>query len=90
MTFWCVLLGSYPTDIQKVKTCKSEKLLRPGKTADIADLPEDHPAINITNARNGHDHRIKIFHDICHLSLNVIDLAIMEFDLLYGMNDLDR
>lgn len=54
------------------------------------DFSKDHPAIDITNARDGHDERIKIFHDIGLFRLNVVNLAIKEFELLNGMDCLDR
>ena len=44
--------------------------------------PQDHPAVDGAYPRDGHDDRIEIIHDICHLRFKVVDLAIKEFDLL--------
>ena len=55
----------------------------------VADLTQDHSAIDVANAGNGHDDGIANFHDVCHLRLNVGDLTIQKFYLLDSMNCLN-
>lgn len=57
---------------------------------DVTDLTQDHPAIYVADAGDGHNDRITRFHDVSHFRLNVSDLPIQKFDLLYSMNDLNR
>ncbi len=73
-----------------VKSGESEQLLGPGETMNIADLPENHPAIDISDSRDGHDNGVVVLHDVRHFSFNVVDLAIKEFDLFDTVDYLDR
>ena len=74
----------------RVKTGEGEQLLGLREAVNIADFSKDHPAINGSNTRDGHDDRVEIVHKVCHLRFNVVDLAIKEFDLFDRMDYLDR
>ena len=43
---------------------------------NVADFSKDHSAVNMFDARNGHDDGIVKSHDFRHLSLNFINSAI--------------
>ena len=48
---------------------------------NVTDLAKDHPAIEVTDAGNGHDDRIIETHDLCHFSLHSGDLLIQKLNL---------
>ena len=56
---------------------------------DVTDFAKDHPAIEVTDAGNGHDDKIIETHDICHFSLHSGNLLIQKPDLSNHRSDLD-
>ena len=60
-----------------------------GEPVNITDLVKDHPAIEVTDAGNGHNDRIVKAHNLCHFSLYSSDLLIQKFNLSNYGNDLD-
>ena len=49
----------------RIEIGKCKQLLRFRRMTDVSNLSNDHLAIEVTNTGNGHDNRIKVFHDIC-------------------------
>lgn len=60
-----------------------------GEPVNVTDLAKDHPAIEVTDAGNGHDDRIVKTHDLCHFSLHSGNLLIQKFNLSNHGSDLD-
>ena len=56
---------------------------------NVTDLAKDHPAIEVTDAGNGHDDRIVKPHALCHFSLHSGNLLIQKFNLSNYGSDLD-
>lgn len=42
----------------------------------VTSLSKYHSAVDVIDTQNGHDDRIIEFHDLCHLSLHTVQLAI--------------
>lgn len=56
---------------------------------NVTDLAKDHPAIEVTDAGNGHDDRVIETHDLWHFSLHSGDLLIQKLNLSNYGSDLD-
>ena len=55
---------------------------------NVTNLAKDHPAIEVTDAGNGHDDRIVKAHNLCH-SASTSNLFIQKFNLSNYGSDLD-
>jgi hypothetical protein len=56
---------------------------------DVTDLTENHPAVDGTDTRYGHDDRVEGRDNVCDLRLDRSDLAIQKLDLGDRLGDLN-
>ena len=61
---------------RKVQTGKGKQLIGAGEAVYVTDLSKNHSAVDVADTRNGHDDRIMELHDLCHLGLHTVQLAI--------------
>ena len=82
--FWLIvpLLVVYLLSIRLVsdrlinQSGKGQQLGRVGKAEDIPNLSQNHPAVDVINAGNRHNHGIQGAHNGFHLGFHCIHLAI--------------
>ena len=55
-----------------IQAGKGQQLTGVGESMDITDFTKDDPAVDISDTRDRHDDRIMKFHDLSHLSFNLL------------------
>ena len=66
---------------RRVQTGESKQLVGAGKAMNVADLTENHPSIDVTDAGDGHNSGIEAEHDAGHFGFHVMDLPIEQLNL---------
>ena len=59
-----------------IQSCKRKQLTWLGEAVNVADLSKYHPAIDISNAGDGHNNGVESEHDFSHLRLDILYLPV--------------
>ena len=72
--FFTGLHQALPEDVRNklvIKVVETKTRIWIGETVNITNFTKNHSTIDISDTRNGHDDRIVVFHNVCHLSFNL-------------------
>lgn len=61
---------------RRIQTGEGEQLIGAGEVVYVTDFPKCHSAVDVADARNGHDDRVMELQDFCQMGLRTVPLAI--------------